>query len=55
MYSRPKSDVELAAAFGVSPAAICVSTPGEFSPHSVPAESIASSVFTRFGCVNVFR
>ena len=55
MYSRPKSELELAAALGVSPAAICASTPGEFSPHSVPAESMANKVFTRFGCVKVFR
>ncbi len=55
MYSRLKSEVELAAAFGVSAADICVSTPGEFSPHSFPAESMASSVFTRSGCVKVFK
>src|SRR5712671_5107652 len=43
-YSRPNRDVELAVEFAANPVAICDKTPGEFSPHNVPAESSASSV-----------
>lgn len=55
MYSRPNSVAEAAREFGTMPLAICVSAPGASSPHSVPAESSASSVCDKLGCVNVFR